>query len=320
MLPADRDGARAVASSFSLAPVGDFDLAQSVEVAGRAMFVDPAAPVDRLDLTFVLDPTWAPVAVCVSQPPGGNALHVDVRGNPQSATEVEIARALRRILNLTADPRHLHEIAARDTVVASLVERFSGLRPISYPSPYEAAARAIIGHRLALPAAAAAARRVAECCGPVLEIGGDQVHAFPAPDELARLPQTHGLSSRKVEQLRALGRAAADGALFSEHLLSMPYGDALLALQELPGIGPFSAELIMIRGCGDPDVFPRTEPRLHRAIAELYDLGERAGIDDLEAVADGWRPLRSWIGLMARHSTADRSTGSAARPHRERVA
>lgn len=82
-------------------------------------------------------------------------------------------------------------------------------------------------------------------------------------------------------------------------------------LQELPGVGPFSAELIMIRGCGDPDLFPRTEGRLHRAIAELYDLSTDPELGVLESAAEPWRPFRSWIGLMARSATDHRSTGSA---------
>jgi 3-methyladenine DNA glycosylase/8-oxoguanine DNA glycosylase len=42
--------------------------------------------------------------------------------------------------------------------------------------------------------------------------------------------------------------------------------EALAHLQRLPGIGPFSAQLILIRGAGHPDVFPSDERRLHEEI------------------------------------------------------
>ena len=70
-------------------------------------------------------------------------------------------------------------------------------------------------------------------------------------------------------------------------------------LQELPGIGPFSAELILLRGAGHPDVFPRQERRLHLAMAAAYDLADPT-IDELVAIADSWRPYRTWSAFLLR--------------------
>ncbi|GAA1926768.1 hypothetical protein GCM10009753_70380 [Streptantibioticus ferralitis] len=81
-----------------------------------------------------------------------------------------------------------------------------------------------------------------------------------------------------------------------------PANDALEALRTLPGIGPFSAELILIRGAGHPDVFPRHERRLRASIADEYDLGETGSHDvrRLAEIADRWKPYRSWIALLLR--------------------
>jgi hypothetical protein len=46
--------------------------------------------------------------------------------------------------------------------------------------------------------------------------------AFPAPDRLAELPPTRGLTIQKVDQLRELGRAAAAGRLDADLLRGMP--------------------------------------------------------------------------------------------------
>ncbi len=81
----------------------------------------------------------------------------------------------------------------------------------------------------------------------------------------------------------------------------MDFDQALAHLQQLPGIGPFSAELIMIRGVGDADVFPRTEKSLHRNMAAAYKLGGEPNIDALEQIANKWRPYRSWAGLLLRN-------------------
>jgi len=80
-------------------------------------------------------------------------------------------------------------------------------------------------------------------------------------------------------------------------LHALPRDEALAALEEVRGIGPFSARLVLIRGTGATDVAATEEPRVRARIAELY------GADaDPEAVADGWRPFRTWVAVLLRSS------------------
>ena len=69
-------------------------------------------------------------------------------------------------------------------------------------------------------------------------------------------------------------------------------------LRELPGIGPFSAELVWIRGVGDPDALPGNERRIEAIVRERY--GDDARMED---VAEAWRPFRSWVALLLRASS-----------------
>jgi DNA-3-methyladenine glycosylase II len=119
---------------------------------------------------------------------------------------------------------------------------------------------------------------------------------------LRTLDRVPGLTDVKVLRLRALADAALDGRLDAASLRGQPADAALAALRELPGIGPFSAELILIRGAGHPDVFPRHEARLLSAVAAEYQLepAEGGDLSRLAAIADGWRPYRSWVGLLLR--------------------
>ncbi|MBC7458624.1 MAG: DNA-3-methyladenine glycosylase 2 family protein, partial [Bdellovibrionaceae bacterium] len=115
--------------------------------------------------------------------------------------------------------------------------------------------------------------------------------------------EVKGLAARKIEQLRALGVVANESNWLQSHLLlAKPIEQALLTLQKLPGIGPFSAELVLLRGAGHTDVFPKNEFRLQKAMAISYELGADPEFDKLELIAEKWRPFRSWAGLLLRNS------------------
>ena len=204
------------------------------------------------------------------------------------------------MLSLDVDGSGFPAVGERDPVVGELQARFPGLRPVSFYSPYEAAAWTIIGQRIRMTQAAAVKTRLAERLGDRIDFGDHALPSFPAPETLAGLGAFPGLTDRKVDQLRSLGRAAADGELTAADLRGRPAEEALAHLQRLPGIGPFSAELIPLRGAGHPDVFPLNEKRVQRAMAARYGLGADPEPAELERIADGWRPYRTWVCLLLR--------------------
>ena len=239
------------------------------------------------------------MGVRVDQPQG--QLRACVLANPGQAMTTDVRAQLERLLSLDTDGTDFTAVGVHDSVIAGLQEQHPGIRPVLLPSPYEAAARAIIGHQLPVRQAAAITARIAEAHGVRVDLESHVLHGFPAPSQLAELPTIRGLAARKVAQLRLLGAAAATGELSSTRLRALPREAALVELQRLPGIGPFSAELVMMRGVGEPDAFPRTEKRLHRAMAAAYNLGEEPALAVLEDVAEKWRPYRNWAGLLLRN-------------------
>lgn len=277
---------------------GEYSLQPSVSLAATAMFVGTLHD-GGLDLAFPLEGSWKTVGVRIEE--SNKTINATVFFNPGSATQVEIKAKLEQMLSLNVDGAGFQKIGSKDKVVKALQERNEGIRPALFPSPYEAAARAIIGHQLPLRQGTAISARIAKDHGMQVNVSGRVLYAFPFPDILAELPAIQGLATRKVEQLRVLG-AKADSLLATPLLRSMDRREALAHLQQLPGIGPFSAELILLRGVGDADAFPHQEKRLQRAMIAAYELDENVRIEDLEGIAENWRPYRSWAGLLLRNS------------------
>ena len=285
-----------------LAARGLFDLAASTR------FLEGFAPANRPDaatepgllrLAFPAETGWAPVGAAVRQRNGSVTVELTGDGGDHPAAADQVAR----ILSLDVDGSGFLDVGRRDPVVAGLQARYPGLRPVQFHSPYEAACWAIIGQRIRITQAAAIKTRLAEQLGLPVTVAGQQLTAFPAPQQLRDRPLS-GLPTVKVEWLRAVADAALDGRLAATRLRSLGTDEALEELTQISGIGTFSAQLILARGAGHPDLFPTAERRLHDEMAHAYALDDPT-LDRLTTIADSWRPYRTWVGLLLRTRRED---------------
>jgi DNA-3-methyladenine glycosylase II len=289
------------ATSFVFSPKGPYSLAASIRYlegfAPAAFDSDSAA---SLEMAFCVDGYWDPVAVRVHEK--GGAIHGTVYGGDMLAPAVLAAAVgqVERILSLDIDGRGFPDIARHDPVVAQLQSRYPGLRPVCFWSPYEAAAWSVIGQRIRIVQAAKIKARITAEHGETIDLGGRVVRAFPNPAKLSQLSTINGLNETKLQRLRGIAEAALRGTLGASSLRSLPRSQALEKLIAIPGIGPFSAELILLRGAGDPDFTPTAEPRLTRAMAMAYDMKAPASAADVAEISKAWKPYRTWVALLLR--------------------
>jgi hypothetical protein len=76
----------------------------------------------------------------------------------------------------------------------------------------------------------------------------------------------------------------------------------VVACARSPGIGAFTAELILVRAVGHTDLLPVSEPRLLALVGELYGLGRPATGRELESIGAAWAPFRTWVSVLVRAS------------------
>jgi len=140
------------------------------------------------------------------------------------------------------------------------------------------------------------------------------------PPRGARLPRTAAPRRFKRRlraarpQLRSVAIAALEGRLDASRLRALPPEQALAELRQLPGIGDFSAELILLRGAAAPDELPRHEPRLARAVALAYNLPGPPSAQELQHISGNWRPYRTWATVLLRTFLEDQTHEIAGQP------
>jgi len=296
-----------MSARFSIEPRGAFSLAEASRLAFGSREPDADA---TMRLAFAADGDGSATGVVLRQGVGGAVV-----GERQGAADIDAVRTqVARILSLDGDGTAWAAVVAGDPVLARLDAERPGLRPVLFHSPYEAAAWSIISARQARSQALRSRTRIAERLGTTFDLAGEPLAAFPAPailgaDEVPELPAVKGA------RLRAVATAALAGDLDADRLRALPPAEAYAELQRLPGIGPFYAMLVVVRATGASDVLPADEPRVRAAVGHWYGLGGAATQAQLEEIAEGWRPFRTWASVLLR-SAADRAgvTGRTVSP------
>ena len=210
-----------------------------------------------------------------------------------------------RMLSLDVDARGYEAVAARDPVVARVLAAAAGLRPPLFHSPYEAAAWCVLSLRWNTRQAAAVRDRLARAHGLPVEVAGVAMAAFPTPEQLLAVTAFEGVPPVKIERLHGVARAAAEGRLAAEEIRRADPEEAMARLREIPGIGPFSASLIVLRASGVCDVPVEQEPRLggdRRAASTACPA--RPPPADMRRIGEAWRPFRTWVGVLLRAASS----------------
>ncbi len=233
-----------------------------------------------LSTVFRVEADWSRAEVRAVQHDGAARLTMTGDGDLDAAAEQTL-----RFLSLDVDARGWPDVGDRDPVIADAQARLPGLRPCGFHSPYEAAAWAVLSQRVRIVQAARLRTDLIDRHGE----GG----AFPAPLTLRDLDLD--LPGRKAQYLGAVAEAALEGRLDAATLRSAEPRQALHDLQQVRGLGPFAAELVLVRGANAPDVLPVNEKRLADEVRRLY------GTDsELTQTAERWRPFRSWAAVHVR--------------------
>lgn len=200
-----------------------------------------------------------------------------------------------RMLGTQVELEPWYRTARTPAWLGALARDFRGLKPPRYPNLWEALAHAVVFAQISMHAAAAIMRRMVEACGEPVFCEGLRLYAFPSPQALAAASDERlracGLSRNKIVYLRAAARAVLEETLVQSALEERASGQAIDLLCGLRGIGPWSAAVVLLRGFGRLDVFPRGDSGVARAIARL---GGDPGIS-LERLLERLGPVRGML-------------------------
>ena len=195
-------------------------------------------------------------------------------------------------------PPPLPEGASRPARVDALLARAPGLRPMRVFSVVDLAVRVVLQQRVTFADASSAWRGLvrrhgAPAPGPPRRIPAG-LRLSPSARTLARLRyfDLHplGVERRRAETLRQLTRRARR----VEECRALPLAEAKARLRRLPGLGPWSVEMIAALGLGDADAVPLGDYHLPHLVG--WALAGEARADDARMI----QLLAPWAGQRFR--------------------
>ena len=211
----------------------------------------------------------------------------------------DIVRRVRRVFDLDADLQQVHAALGNEPLLARGIDERPGLRVPGGWDGFEVGVRAVLGQQVSVAAATTFARRLVDAYGAHLPgMPSEFDRQFPAPDVLAEAPlESIGLPRSRAATVRALAAACASGQL--DFGPGQALEDFVARCVALPGIGPWTAQYIALRGLGQPDAFPAGDLVLQQVLGHAQ--GQRLSERATEARSQSWRPWRAYAVLHLWH-------------------
>ena len=125
------------------------------------------------------------------------------------------------------------------------------------------------------------------------------------PEEFLKLDDARlkavGFSGQKGRYCRELARAILDGRLDLDGLESLDDDAIRFELMQVTGIGRWTADIYLLMVLLRPDVWPRGDLALHKAMQDVKGLEAPPSTSDFEDLGEPWRPWRSVAARLLWH-------------------
>jgi DNA-3-methyladenine glycosylase II len=249
-----------------------------------------------------------PVEIAVTQPEQSEALvEVTVYGVAHSPEAKSLVMDfLERTLGIRRELSGFYALPVRNEEMGRIFSRFRGLKPVRFPSVFEALVNGIACQQISLAAGLAILNRLTERAGltlsprEILERG--VVHAFPRPADMVRLDAEDlreiGFSRQKAMFLVELSKAVIGEEIDFESLEGLDNGKAMELLRGIRGVGRWTGEYALLRGLGRLDIFPGDDSGVRKKLMGVLDLQGPLSYEKTIEAVQGWQP---YAGLVYLH-------------------
>lgn len=186
----------------------------------------------------------------------------------------------------------VRHIKKNDSTLAKLIAKHGIISSNWGPSnPYEAIVQSFIYQQIAGSAADAILEKFKGLYGGRL----------PSPRVFLETPKSRvrrsGISPQKYSYIKDLCERLVRGELDLKGLAKLPDEEVIAVLDDVKGIGRWTAEMFLIFSLRRVDVFPMDDLGIQNAVRKVYRLRRIPSRERLREISDRWIPYRSIASL-----------------------
>jgi DNA-3-methyladenine glycosylase II len=197
------------------------------------------------------------------------------------------------LFSLDYDLKPFYKAVKNDEIMAHLTRELWGLKSPTTPTVFEALVDSIVEQQISLKVANSLENKIIKKFGDTLDLKGDIYYVYPTPQRLASVSieefRQCGLSFRKGEYIKGASTLIAEGKLNLERLKNYESSEQIIReLDDIRGIGVWTAELTMLRGMQRLEALPADDLGLRRVISRYYRDGKTISSAEARQIAKSW--------------------------------
>lgn len=210
-----------------------------------------------------------------------------------------VVNYIREWLDLDTDLTTFYEMAKVDPLLKKPVADFRGLRVVGIPDLFEALCWGVLGQQINLTFAYTLKRQFVQKFGDSIEWNGKTYWVFPSYSRIAQLTPTDladiKMTLKKSEYIIGIAQLMASGELLKEKLLGMNSFKAVeKSLIKIRGIGPWTANYVLMRCLRFPNAFPIDDVGLINSIKTISNMDRKPTKDEILALSIPWKNWESY--------------------------
>jgi DNA-3-methyladenine glycosylase II len=184
----------------------------------------------------------------------------------------------------------IKHLRSADPALAAVIDRVGTYKlvPRADGTHFDHVVRSIVGQQLSGKAAQTIYKRV-------LDLKGG---APPTPADFLKIPvaklRAAGLSGRKTEYIKELAQRTHEGSLAILKIHEMEDAEVMETLVSVRGIGPWTAQMVLMFRLGRPDVFPELDLGVQKAIQKLRRMRKLPTPKQMTKIGERYAPYRTY--------------------------
>jgi len=201
-----------------------------------------------------------------------------------------LSTELRRPLTQKTLALAARELAARDQLLANIHARYGDPPLWQRATGFRTLVHIILEQQVSLSSAKSMLLRLETAIQPF------------TPERFIAVGEVYlrelGVTRQKAAYLVHLAESVASGELNLRTLARLSDEQVLVRLTGIKGIGLWSANIYLLMAMRRADIWPAGDLALAVALKELKGLAARPTAEELEAIAEAWRPHRAVAARM----------------------